>query len=107
MPLPILAKDKFNKAIQVLKPSTVQNAATNTSTSTAISNAVGADTIVIRILVSTDSYVQIAAAPTASSATMYMSAGVPEYFRIDGNASMKVAALAVSSAGVLSVTEMV
>ena len=27
--------------------------------------------------------------------------------RIDGNASMKVAALAVSSAGVLSVTEMV
>lgn len=60
----------------------------------------------IRVLVTSDAFVEITAAGTAATAAtgMYMFAGIPEYFSIPPNG--KVSAIQVSAAGTLYVTPM-
>lgn len=101
----ILARDKYDQSIQCLKPGTTQTIAISGS-STPMTNPVAANTVVVRLVATTNCYVAIAASPTATSANMPLIANVPEYFRIDENQSMKVAGLQVSASGNLYVTEM-
>ena len=90
---------------QALRPSTTQTA-TTLVTSSAITNAVGARTEVIRVVCSVDAYIAIAASPTATTSSMLIPAFAVEYFRVEPG-SDKVASLRVgSSDGVLFVTEM-
>lgn len=104
----ILAKDRFNHAVQALEPGTVQNITTSTSASTATSNNLAGGTVVVRLVATTDCYVAfgLAASVSATTSSMYLPAYSVEYFRVDENAGWKVAARAVTAAGTLNVTEM-
>lgn len=75
-----------------------------TGTAGTISNAVGAQTRIVRVVVTTAAYVTIGGSPTATSSDVYMPANVPDYFKI--NPGEKVSAIQVSSGGSLHVTEM-
>ena len=98
-----LAQDQFARSIQAVALGAVTNITTNTSTSTAMGSGVATYTAVVRLVATTDTWVQIAASPTAASSTSLLPAGVAEYFRVE--AGWKVAGLAVSLAGTLNVTE--
>jgi hypothetical protein len=106
MPIASLAMDKHGRAIQVLKSGTNQNVLTTSAGSVATTNATAGDCIVVRVVVTTDSYVVFGSSPTANNASMVMTAGVPEYFRVD-QGGIKVAARAITTDGILSVTEMI
>lgn len=102
-----LAKDKFNHAIQCLKPSTTQ-AVTISGTSAATSNALNKNIVVIRVVSTTACFIKIGTGtPTATSADMPLMASVPEYFRVDANQTVKVAGIQMASGGTLYVTEMI
>lgn len=101
----LLARDKYDETVQCLKPGTTQTVAIS-GTSAAMSSAVAANTVVIRLVATTNCFVKIAASPTATTADMPLIANVPEYFRIDENQSMKVAGIQMSAAGSLYITEM-
>jgi ApbE superfamily uncharacterized protein (UPF0280 family) len=103
-----LAKDRFQHPIQALEPNVVQNISFTTAGSTAITDNLNSNTVVIRVMATADSYVAIgpAASVTASSASVYLPAFLPEYFRVDQNAGLKVAARGVLASGTLNVVEM-
>lgn len=103
-----LAKDRFNHPVQVLKPNLVQNASFTAGGSTAIPNNLNGNTVVVRVVSTVDCYVEIgpAASVTATTSSLYLPALMVEYFRVDENAGLKVAARGVASSGVLNVTEM-
>jgi hypothetical protein len=103
-----LAKDRFNHAVQVLKPSLVQNVSFTTASSTATTNNLNGNTVVVRMVSTSDCYVEIglAASVSATTSSMYLPAFAVEYFRVDENLGLKVAARGVSASGVLNVTEM-
>ena len=102
-----LAKDRFNHAIQCLSPSTTQTVSIS-GTSAATSNALSKNTVVIRVLATTACFIKIGTStPTATSADMPLAANIPEYFRVNGNETLKVAGIQISSGGSLYVTEMV
>ena len=103
-----LAKDRFQHPIQALEPNVVQNISFTTAGSTATTNNLNSNTVVIRVMATADSYVAIgpAASVTASSASVYLPAFLPEYFRVDQNAGLKVAARGVLASGTLNVVEM-
>ena len=82
--------------------STVQKVA-YTGTAGTISNAVGSQTRKIRLLVTTDAYVTIGKAPSATTNDTYVTGLVPEYFTI--TPGEKVSAMQVASGGTLFVTE--
>lgn len=86
------------------RPRTHQKVA-YTGTAGTISNAVGADISVVRVVCTTAAYIAIAKSPTATANDVYMPANVPEYFTL--RPGEKVSAIQVSSGGTLHVTEMV
>lgn len=68
-------------------------------------SAVAATTTVIRVISTTDCFIEIGAAPTAVADTgMYLPALVPEYFACKG--SDKVSAIQVASGGTIYVSQM-
>jgi hypothetical protein len=91
-----------NKA-QAVRPSLTQTV-TISGVSAATTNAVSVRTELIRIISTTDCYVQIGSAPVATSADWYLPAFVVEYFRVEPG-SDKVAAIQVAAGGILYVTE--
>ena len=107
MAVAYLAKDRFNHAIQCLSPGTTQIVAIS-GTSAATTNALATDTIVIRVISSTNCFIKVGTStPTATTADTPIFSGVPEYFRVDGNSTVKVAGIQISTSGSLYVTEMV
>ena len=84
-------------------PGTTQNVA-YTGTAGTITNAVGSETQVIRVVLTSAGFVAIGASPTATTSDMYMPAGVPEYFIV--RPGQKVSAVQSASGGTLYVTEM-
>lgn len=102
-----LAKDRFNHAIQCLAPGTTQTVSIS-GTSAATSNALGLNTVVIRVVATTNCFIKIATGtPTATTADVPIIASIPEYFRVNGNQTLKVAGIQMSASGSLYVTEMV
>ncbi len=75
-----------------------------TGTHGAISNAVGAHTHIVRILCTTDAFIEFLGTPVATTSDMPVTGGQPEYFNISPGA--KVSAIQRSSGGDLYVTEM-
>ncbi len=101
-----LAKDRFNHAIQCLSPGTTQTVAIS-GTSAATTNALNKNTVVIRVVSTTNCFINIGTGtPTATTSSMPIIASVPEYFRVNGNETLKVAGIQMVSAGTLYVTEM-
>lgn len=101
-----LAKDRFNHAIQCLSPSTTQTV-TISGTSAATTNALNKNTVVIRVLATTNCFINIGTGtPTATTSGLPLMASVPEYFRVDGSQTLKVAGIQMSAGGSLYVTEM-
>lgn len=74
-----------------------------TSSAGTITNAFGAGTQKVRVVVTSAAYVLIAKDPTATAASVYMPADSPEYFTV--NPGEKASAIQVSGAGTLHVTE--
>lgn len=102
-----LAKDHFNHAIQALAPSTTQTV-TISGTSAATANALSKETVVIRVLATTACFINIGTdTPTATTANTPISANIPEYFRVNGNQTIKVAGIQLSAGGSLYITEMI
>lgn len=85
------------------RPSTHQKV-TYTGTAGTISNAVGTQSRVVRIVCTSAAYIVFAKTPTATTSDVYVPADKPEYFTI--NPGEKVSAVQVSSGGTLHVTEM-
>lgn len=73
-----------------------------TGTAGTISNAVGSQTRVVRVVTTTAAYAAIGTSATTTD--VYMPAGVPEYFLV--TPGEKISAVQVSSGGNLHVTEM-
>lgn len=103
----LLAKDRFNHSIQCVAPSVVQNISFNISGSTATGADLNPNTVVVRLMSTTDCYVAIgpAASVSATTGSMYLPAMSPEYFRVT-SPGFRVAARGVSNLGTLNVTEM-
>lgn len=102
-----LAKDHFNHAIQCLSPGVTQTV-TVSGSSAATANALSKNTVVIRVVATTDCFINIGTGtPTATTANMPIVAAVPEYFRVNGYETVKVAAIQRLAGGSLYVTEMV
>jgi hypothetical protein len=102
-----LAKDKFNHAIQALLPSTTQTVAIS-GTSAATTNALSKNIVVIRVLATTACFINIGTGtPTATTSNTPLAANIPEYFRVNGNETIKVAGIQLSTGGSLYVTEMI
>lgn len=99
----VQARDLNGWRVPAFRPGSTQSAAF-TSSSAAISNAVGANTRVVRLVATTDCFVAFGSAPTATTSGLFLPAGVPEYFRVDSGD--KVAAIRSTSDGTLYVTEM-
>jgi hypothetical protein len=74
--------------------------------SVAITNAVGAQTVVVRLIATTACHVNFATTPTATTSDFLLAANREEYFTI--KPGQKVAAIKQSggTAGILYVTEM-
>lgn len=101
-----LAKDRFNHAIQCLSPVLTQTVAIS-GTSAATTNPLGMNVVVIRVLATTNCFIRIGTStPAATTADTPLYAGVPEYFRVSGNLTLKVAGIQMASSGSLYVTEM-
>ena len=102
-----LAKDRFNHAIQALAPSTSQTVSVSSS-SAATTNALAKSTVVVRLISTTNCFVKIGTGtPTAAVTDMFLPAFTAEYFRVNGNDTIKIAAIQLSASGSLYVTEMV
>lgn len=98
-----LARDKYGKTIQALKPSTTQNVA-YTGTAGTIANVVG--TPVVYVVATTACFVTVGSAPTATTTTgMYLPGGFPVTLRVEPGVD-KVSAIQQATGGTLYVTEM-
>jgi len=84
---------------QAFKPGTHQSVA-YTGTAGTISNAVG--TSLIRVICTSDAYIAVSSAPTATTSDMLVIANTTEYFVC--NPDDKVSAIQVSAGGTLHVT---
>lgn len=101
-----LAKDHLNHAIQALLPSTTQTV-TISGSSSATTNALSKNTVVIRVLATTACFIKIDVdTPTATTADIPIAANIPEYFRVDGYKTLKVAGIQSTAGGSLYITEM-
>ena len=74
------------------------------SGSSAASAAFSDQTQIVRVASTTDCFITFNGTPTATSSSMYLPAGVVEYFRV--TPGHKVAALQRFNSGTLYVTEM-
>lgn len=84
-------------------PRTTQTITVGTA-SAAITNAVGANIGVVRLISTTACHIKIAQTPTATTSDAYMAAGREEYFTI--HPGEKVAAIQNAASGTMYVTEM-
>lgn len=84
------------------RPGTTQKVA-YTGTAGTISTAVGSQTRIVRLVVTSNAYVAFGASPTATTSDMYMPANVPEYFTM--SPGDKVSAIQDAAGGSLIVTE--
>ncbi len=101
-----LAKDHFNHAIQALAPGVTQTV-TISGTSAATANALSKDTVVVRLVATTPCFINIGTGtPTANTTHMPIAANIPEYIRVNGYETVKVAGVQISAGGTLYVTEM-
>jgi len=96
--------NRLGPSVQALAPSTHQSVS-YTGTAGTISSAVSDRTEVVRVVCTTDAHVSLVTATTATSSSMYVPAGVPEYLIIAGGE--KVSAIQANSAGSLHVTEVI
>jgi hypothetical protein len=87
------------QALQVLATQNVTIGAAS-----AASEALGTTTRVVRLIATVPTWVAFRAAPTAKSASMYLPAGVAEYFIVAPGS--KVAGLQGAGAGTLNIAEM-
>ncbi len=81
---------------------TSQNAAYS-GTAATITNAVGTETYIVRVVCNTDAFVKIDNSPTATTSDAFCPANTPEYFSI--TPGRKVSAVQSSASGTLYVTE--
>jgi hypothetical protein len=103
----ILPADKFNNSIQAMRIGVTQSITVGIS-STATANALSKNTIIVRLVSTSDCFVKITTGtPTATPADMFLPAGVPEYIGVDGFNTLKVATIQSTAGGTLYVTEMV
>jgi hypothetical protein len=103
----ILPADKFNNSIQAMRIGVTQSITVGLS-STATANALSKNTIIVRLVSTSDCFVKITTGtPTATPADMFLPAGVPEYIGVDGFTTLKVATIQSTASGTLYVTEMV
>jgi len=103
----ILPADKFNNSIQAMRIGVTQSVTVGLS-SAATANALSANTIIVRLVSTSDCFVKITTGtPTATPADMFLPAGVPEYIGVDGFTTLKVATIQSTAGGTLYVTEMV
>jgi hypothetical protein len=103
----ILPADKFNNSIQAMRIGVTQSVTVGLS-SAATANALSKNTIIVRLVSTSDCFVKITTGtPTATPADMFLPAGVPEYIGVDGFTTLKVAAIQSTTGGTLYVTEMV
>lgn len=84
------------------RPGTHQSAA-YTGTAGTITNAIGDGVNRVRVVCTTDAFIVIGKSPTATTAGVFMPAGLVEYFTI--NPGEKVSAIQSSAGGTLHVTE--
>lgn len=102
-----LPTDKLNNPIQAMGVGVTQSISFS-GTSAATSNALSKNTIIVRLVATQPCFVAVGTGtPTATTSSMYLPAGVPEYFGVNGFETLKIAALQVAASGVLYVTEMV
>ena len=103
----ILPADKFNNSIQAMRIGVTQSV-TFSLTSAVTTNALSKNTIIVRLVSTSDCFVKITTGtPSATPADMFLPAGVPEYIGVDGFNTLKVAAIQSTAGGTLYVTEMV
>lgn len=102
----ILPADKFNNPIQAMRIGTTQTISI-TGSSAATANAFSKNTIIVRLVATQPCFVTISTGtPTATTSGLYLPAGIPEYFGVNGYETLKAAALAESASGTLYITEM-
>src|SRR5947209_6579101 len=82
--------------------STSQNVA-YTGTAGVITNAVGTETYIVRVVCTSDAFIKIDNSPTATTSDVFCPASTPEYFSI--TPGQKVSAVQWSASGTLYVTE--
>ncbi len=101
-----MAKDTFGRSIQgAFKFQTHQQVSYD---ATAQSAALNAQTKLLRLIATTNAHVETGGTnPTATTASLYLPAGVPVYLPVTAAAGWKVAALKAtgSSAGILHIGE--
>jgi hypothetical protein len=103
----ILPADKFNNSIQAMRIGVTQSITVGLA-SAATANALSKNTIIVRLVSTSDCFVKITTGtPTATPADMFLPAGVPEYIGVDGFNTLKVATIQSTAGGTLYVTEMV
>lgn len=93
----------MKNAFDAFRLSTHQSVA-YTGTAGTISNAVGAQTRLVRVVVTSAAYIAVGAAPTATTSDVYIPADIPEYFIV--GPGEKVSAVQASAGGTLHVTEL-
>ena len=74
-----------------------------TGTAATITNAVGTETYIVRVVCTTDAFIKIDNSPTATTSDVFCPASTPEYFSI--TPGQKVSAVQSSASGTLYVTE--
>jgi len=76
-----------------------------TSGSSQQSSAFGDDTRIIRVATTQDTYIELGTNPTATTSSFLMPAGSIEFLRV--NPSSKIAVIQVTTAGRISIAEIV
>ena len=102
----VLPADKFNNPIQAMGIGATQ--VLTVGLSSVASSALSKNTIIVRLVSTADCFVKISTGnPTATAGDLFMPAGIPEYFAVNGWETVKVATLQSSAGGSLYVTEMI
>jgi len=89
-------------AVPVLAPGTVQTVSVS-GVSTAVANAFGATTRVIRVVATTAIHYAVGSAPTATTSDSYLPADVVEFIHV--SPGQKIAFIQNASSGTAYVTE--
>jgi len=76
------------------------------SSSAATSNAFAGDSLIVRVVSTTDCHLAFAASPTATTSNTYLPANQVEYFKVPVPGTSKLAAIRANADGTLYVTEM-
>jgi hypothetical protein len=98
----VLKRDRNGQVLQAFVPGVSQNVAIGAAS--VQSAAFGELTTCVRVVSTSDCFIAIGQNPTATTSSMLLPAGAPEYLAVD--AGMKVAVIQQSAAGSLNVTEL-